>query len=925
MNKYLNIRGKTKVLVRSGYIFIVLLAIAFIGSLSFLHSLKDENYSDLFEENTQYYGKYYAENVNNMFAQALKNYTSDSSHLDSIYPMFNFHYRLMYDEISNDSVIDWNTLRLVGYIPANNSDSTFYYNSHLYNDLELQRGNLGAQLFVVEPFENKDLFGIKSITIQPNLHSSKIDNYFWEGEIWTNTHNLFDSALVLRYGSTEFYLRNLNEFPAQEGAPIVVNINVIDSFYSKQTYYSFEEKYNIYNQNQGFSIADSSGNSLLIINFAKDSVKIRAVYQGDVRVFNSTKIDSLIPGKEYLYSARNEIHVVIENEHEWILSYKQSSNVISKMTRTNQSKERSSFGLEQDSFLLSMAYEISAYEDKLKYVHTGESNKHAAQKRNDTISVNKDLNEILNNYLKERVEYLELEDTNHLKNVKIGITLMNTNTGEILALADHDFERVGKNTTNVNYTNHWIGSTFKPILATACISNYPRLIDYVLHFDRNGTSSKKSFEKYNSEKPISEQESISLLGYPMSTLSSTAVYVPQESHSFKDLFNYSLNVYPNALLLLTLSHRNMDGGFEFGDRIAKQIIEGEFNNIKTLRSDEDDISCSTCVKGHSNVLEVDVKTNQLMIDQGSTFNKTLFAQSLNSLFDLDIADGSTYIDISPFQRMRYLTIDSMFKSHFYSVSPEGNISSLSHLNNSNSKNYRGEIVSWVLGAGNNYWNNVKLTEAYCRIVSRKKIDASLVKLPINKDNTDIITHWLNDVQSLVNPSYNYRLNQSDLSYVTIDRSWDSLVTYMGESKTAGKAFSLLSTVSNDTDFVEILGKELNLKLLCKTGTPNKRIDKVYKFSEDGNKINQFVKHTQGLFAFTVMQETEFEKLIGLSNYSQDSLKLGITGVVYISHDSEADSEDNAKSAPEVNSGYAVDIFADEEFLKTLILLNSKYF
>ena len=163
--------------------------------------------------------------------------------------------------------------------------------------------------------------------------------------------------------------------------------------------------------------------------------------------------------------------------------------------------------------------------------------------------------------LRDYVATLETDDGT----ITAGLLLMNPMTGEILCNADYvpQSSISVPRKLNVNHVNHWIGSTFKPILAASCLATYPALTNFQLRFGTQNTSSWGRFVRLR-EANNTRDSMVRLLGYQMYSFSGTAwgTLTNHTHHTLSDLMQYSLNVYPVALLLAALSHAENVGEAE---------------------------------------------------------------------------------------------------------------------------------------------------------------------------------------------------------------------------------------------------------------------------------------------------------------------------------------------------------------------------
>ena len=918
----IDIKGKTEI-IRSGTLWVGFILIL---SLSVWYSFSDSSYIGSYDKETQYVSSSYAKKVNLMLDTALQDFNPDGLTLNEKYHKLKFNISYKYDPSIRSQIIDWSRVRLIGFIPQNQRDSIFYFNSYFEKDLIRQKENLNEVLFNIKP--SREGIHIDDIEISGLLHNSKLDEYFWEGNLTCHDHNLFDSALVVQYKGKEFYIPELDQFPEGSGVSGSDNqIELTEDYNEVEGIKPFFENYKNFNTSNALFITEGD-NPLLILHYANDSVKIVAdihdSYDATLRIINSIsgniyfKYSELKDYKYWTLPLNESINVILNNRYELIISNQRKKNIISKMIMRSRGHSRMLFNNHKDSYISFMADQIAAYQDKLKYSFPTKNEKQYAQSRDFKLSINKTLNELILKYL---------EDTQSRKfpnkNIKIGITLMDPKTGELLSIADYDYERDSlAMSTNVNFTNHWIGSTFKPILATSCISVYPTLQKFKLRFGPSPTSGLNKFDELKKSRPT-RSDNIKLLGYEMPRFDkSDYAYNEQVAGSFDNMFNNSLNIYPNALLLLALSDKNSENQEPWRSTIQRNIISGNFGAVQNLYSSG---------QTHSSVLRID--DNTLQLAKGKNLHHSIFGLSTVNLFGLSTRELSKLTDLKYSEvneGFRYASIDTPFMSHIYMMSPDRNTMHFDHMTKWKFRPYRGHIVSWVLGAGSNEWSNIKLAEAYSRIISRNRVIADFAKRDITRsDSTDLISFWLDFVQSKA--EYRERIGENDLSYPHIDQAWDRLVRNLERSESADDAIALFNRNSNiqeffnnDSLFAERLQND-KFTLLGKTGSPNTKIDTIIETTRTGGRLKKYRYRHQGLYAFSLMLNRDFERLQDLDNYADlDSIKTGIVGVIYIAEDEFKDKY-NPNPPSTVSSKHAVNIFSNADFIKSIILLNNELF
>ena len=258
------------------------------------------------------------------------------------------------------------------------------------------------------------------------------------------------------------------------------------------------------------------------------------------------------------------------------------------------------------------------------------------------------------------------------------------------------------------------------------------------------------------------------------------------------------------------------------------------------------------------------------------------------------------------------------------------------------RSYRGNIVSWVLGAGNNEWSNIKLLEAYARIISRKDVLSTFSKVQSQDTINNLFIEWENYLSikdETEGTSYYSHINVN-----AIDEAWDRVVDNLSRSNTANRAISTVNNLnlafaqenlfSSDTAQTRTNAlrrfEQESFRLLSKTGTPNLKIDPIYNGNENGT-IEKYRYRQQGLFAFSLMLQNDFNNLQALDDYSDlRDINTGLVGIIYVRGDIFRSKRDknydpSLQETTKISSSDAVTIFSDSEFLKALVLLNNELF
>jgi len=288
------------------------------------------------------------------------------------------------------------------------------------------------------------------------------------------------------------------------------------------------------------------------------------------------------------------------------------------------------------------------------------------------------------------------------------ITVMDAKTGQVLALASYPaVPSQGAGTRraweqNQNFVNLPIGSAAKPLLSSAILEIWPELATLQIP--------APSFGKHDN-----------LLGFQIAPVLNEEASFGGGYIGFDDYLQRSSNIYAATLMMLATAPDPLksDPGKPSSpwrilghDRDHLPALQIESGNVL------DTISC--CVKWGDELARLyDVRVEDIE-RQGET---TIFADDR--------------YDKTPWRPMLASLPDARFlkQDNFNSVSP-----ARVNLQMNNVRNFRTEYLTLILGASTSRWNNVKLAEAYARLVTGKRVEARLTEagpnpLPMTGCNT----------------------------------------------------------------------------------------------------------------------------------------------------------------------------------------------
>lgn len=231
---------------------------------------------------------------------------------------------------------------------------------------------------------------------------------------------------------------------------------------------------------------------------------------------------------------------------------------------------------------------------------------------------------------------------------------------------------------NQNFPTIPIGSTTKPILATAIWDAYPELQN--LTIEEPAGSAGRIFGLQ--------------LARPLTTVSRARTVDPV------NFLGKSSNTYTVSLFLLTLADED---SYSISGNGRVRATNGKVDFSRHIRGDF-----------IPNGLDSDsLRTNAKLVD--------CFGIDLNT----DYSDRTRQFDrsfIEPLLEQLEIEKEQPLPPVFWPVTPARTVLNLQEIDV-----VRGELVSMLLGGNTNRWSNVKLAEAYARIGSGKKVEARLLK------------------------------------------------------------------------------------------------------------------------------------------------------------------------------------------------------
>lgn len=808
---------------------------------NFLKFHGQSDYSPLNENGKGFYGK-----VNSFLQKALTD-KSDSIYsiakLDVIYKRLRFYYPID----TTDYLVSVDDIRLIDFIPdsLDPDEAEFYFNSDFRNAIERQKSNLTQQYFNIEWNRAKD--SILSITINSNLFNLALQNNNWLGTInFVDPFSKIDPQakyLVLDQQVVPLFKSNIdtNTFFRSECRWIDINPARVNK-YSITEYEEFYAKLNRTNvdSSRTFKILyddvyQSPEHSVRLLNTG-EHILIQS-QATDLRIYGGSK--TIIAGHDTTIVLAGDISVwkVIiklrghDREYAIYISDISPFSVASKPINEGMTSER--VGMDTSFMDLFSLQQVNQLESSL-------SSKDSINKVE--LSTNILLSKFLENKIKEKVNTLYSDNRYSQRPddiFEMSVSLMDISTGEIIAAPFYSNE-FGKNNINelseqrnFNLEKHDIGSTFKPLLSFAAILKYRSLLDFMLLPSGTRYISESNCQVVGYETQPYGLNKITKQPNRLAFWSGAPVNLQQYLSSSHDN-------YPVAQTMIALTEQSDSRAFDL--LTHEQLNNTGINNLYQLNGDNasrilfrpgrlrtvfKDVSNSSFVNIISNLYDV------LPENKDSTYNTITY-------------DTKTWDSLEARKTLFALYPDLVYLG----------TERFGHANPGVSDFKKFEL--FVLGQGDNRWTNLKLAEAYSRLLSKRKVNATFLKSDVACPN-----YLFQNPKQLFNTVNNNHFD-FNVTPATINQSWERFVNTWSSAVRDGG--TLLRPAYNQ--FCRAVPDNNRYHFYCKTGTPQENDehtnDKVFK------KGASRIWWDEGVFVF------------GITSLDMIYPK-GVVGVVYIKH------------------------------------------
>lgn len=715
---------------------------------------------------------------------------------------------------SESSFVHTSDIRLEDIDPTfivDEKNRDFFYNSNLQSLLEKQRTDKSINCFKICFVKDDGQLRIRSITLSPSLFRVEHEKKVWNGTIMATDNQLFPESeyCFLSWGNDIVPIKHCES----EG-----NRNVI--FTADLSTHSF---FTVQNDTQApinpVKLSMGAYNrrvNCIVLHINDESGRIGTAF---IKYVDSTtllvKADERIRCVFYVIGNQakrvnpttaacnydsidfsRDLKVVFYNKNnkklsEMMLSHKNPIFMMSCPIRNNKGLSR-------------YIVDASLTDRFMQQVVHGAYSMLADNDINESVQLT--LDPYLSKWLEEEMKVYINSLRSDFRARSIGrdddrwemsVTVLDMRTGDVIAMPyyrteDEKLPRgVAMSRKNPALTRRYIGSTFKPLLTLSAVQTVPEL----LNLNTVG-------RRYYNYKGKDTAYMFGALVAPWATSSGNHWMGRQSIETF---LAASCDVYPVALTILAMNNGQWPG--TAGE-------EDIFNTDHRLR----------------------FKSEEFVVTSRP------FIKNLDALYDLysyDASENSTD-PIGKMDSYIWRNIpgwDKLSEDQSQSVdvvTPDATV--MDYGNFYEKTDVRGNLVPWVLGQGSNSWSCLKLAEAWCRMLTKRRVRASIAASKATK--ADLIA-----------------LSPQD----DIDRSglWNSFLDKLSAAQSLAEynmlspMYKVLDTLNNN---MQLTNKD-SLVLFSKTGTPNQ-----YSREEYLHMGHSKLQYDIGLYCMGLMSRGAFDSV-----------------------------------------------------------------
>ena len=638
--------------------------------------------------------------------------------LQERYPALQF--ALPYDEDAVEGARATD-IRLVGIkadLIQDEDDKNFYYNSNLPKLLEQQRENLSERVFRIS-FSAVDSLVIGKIEVMAHLFKVALSKDPWVGTVSCADNALFPEAehCFLTWGKSVVPIRMVPDSSRalQGGHEQVVRLDENSHTLTMQEGQPIDYYRLFSNDEEGrttlcVTLPSATGRRVYLDYLTGGRLRVRCVGCWCQPYCESGALKTVPPT-----SAASQGKVVpLNHQLKLIVSAQQQSETLGELvvSRRNpmltlsslirSSKGRSRYTIPSvltDRFTqqivqgLSGALRNSVYKDSI----------HLSIDPMLSMVMERELESYAHELMGNREKFYDDDQW------ELSLTVMDMATGMVIAApyyrsADREVdEALAISRKNPALTHRYIGSTFKPLVALAAVLTRPELArlstvgDYRITRPGDGKKVKAKAMFYGHETSA------------WSAKGSAAGFW-NGCESMRKFFTISDDVYPVALVARALNYGQPSGSpFSF--------------------------------RNH----EVHLDNNNAFTWSGSRFIHTLdHLYSIPGPKDYETHD-SLQMEYYTWDNLRLNPADRFCLDN---VSPEPTLFDYDKFAYPGATLYN-ELSTWVLGQGTNDWNSLKLAEAWTRMLTKRKVKASLLRIDGQPQMEDLATGYDNQAWNAV--------------------------------------------------------------------------------------------------------------------------------------------------------------------------------
>ena len=607
------------------------------------------------------------------------------------YPALEFALPYDIDAVEGGRAAD---IRLVGIIAdsiKDEDDRRFFYNSDIPTLLKRQRNNLGERVFRIRFASDKDLV-ISNISIHPSMFKVALVKDPWKGTVVASDNTLFPQTdhCFLTWGKSVLPIKSSGEGHIARGGghEKVVALDEASRciVMSKGQPLDYYQLYKAYKADTTTVCVKMPGSKRMAIylDYLKDHrVRVKPV-DCHCQVYDEAgAMESVAPlsssMKGNVYDLNGVVKLVVTRQEgkdkvcELMLTRTNPMLLLSGLTHTNEGRARYSIAPNlTDRFTqqvlrgLTTSLQNTVFEDT---VH---------------LSIDPLLSLEMERELEKYVKRMKGRDEFYGDDQwEMSLTVMDMANGAIVAApyyrsADSKIDyNLALDRKNPALMRRFIGSTFKPLAALAAVLTQPSL---------NNLSTVGDYKLLEETKD--KKRKALFYGHETTAWSAKggAAGFWNGCKSMADFFAVSDDVYPVALVAKALNYGKAGSPFVF--------------------------------HAHDVMLE----TNNNFTWAGSRFVNTL-----DHLYN--IPGTMEYMSHDSLQMMYYawqnLKVKEDDKFGLDNVSPDPTLFNYDNFTRKGATLHN-ELATWVLGQGTNEWNCLKLAEAWSRMLTKRKVEASLV-------------------------------------------------------------------------------------------------------------------------------------------------------------------------------------------------------